>query len=428
MPIFNPLNNRRADTNIIGELDKWGGHSGRADDYHYHIAPVHLEEKVGKGNPVAYALDGYPIYGYDEPDGSKVAELDWLNGHKDAAGHYHYHYHATTTYPYLNGGFYGEVVERGGQVDPQPRAQVMRPSLTPLAGAKITGFTTPTPGSYSVQLDVRGEKRFVNYAIADDGSVTYNFVDSSGTRTETYERRQRGGGRRDGDGGQRGGPPRADAERTSERRSPNERGRVQGRGPVGQPQRGGGEDPIAQALDSNRDGQIDEAELLKAAEALRALDRNSDGQISAEELRPKRGVQDSRDQGTRDRPSGQASGPRPDDGPRQSWILVHADEIDLNKDKIISKGEIVGEATKAFADYDVNNDGKLSESELSGRGGSRSAMGGFLKGHSKEIDRNADGILTRAEAIGNAERMFGKMDANKDDKISEKEMESSRRR
>jgi hypothetical protein len=55
-------------------------------------------------------------------------------------------------------------------------------------------------------------------------------------------------------------------------------------------------------------------------------------------------------------------------------------------------------------------------------------MGGFLKGHSKEIDRNADGILTRAEAIGNAERMFGKMDANKDDKISEKEMESSRRR
>jgi hypothetical protein len=27
------------------------------------------------------------------------------------------------TFPYLNGGFYGEVIELNGQVDPQPRAQ-----------------------------------------------------------------------------------------------------------------------------------------------------------------------------------------------------------------------------------------------------------------------------------------------------------------
>ncbi|MEO1972650.1 MAG: hypothetical protein ABGX07_13895 [Pirellulaceae bacterium] len=79
------------------------------------------------------------------------------------------------------------------------------------------------------------------------------------------------------------------------------------------------------------------------------------------------------------------------------------------------------------AAIDTNNDGKLSESELNGRGGSRSAMGGFLKGHSKEIDRNGDGILTRNEAIGNAERMFAKMDRNGDDKITAKEMAASRR-
>ena len=62
---------------------------------------------------------------------------------------------------------------------------------------------------------------------------------------------------------------------------------------------------------------------------------------------------------------------------------MHADEIDLDQNKIISRDEIVGEATKAFAGYDVDDDGKLSQSELNGRGGSRSAMGGFLKGHSK---------------------------------------------
>ena len=54
-------------------------------------------------------------------------------------------------------------------------------------------------------------------------------------------------------------------------------------------------------------------------------------------------------------------------------------------------------------------------------------MGGFLKGHSKEIDRDGDGILTRTEAIGNAERMFAKMDTNGDGKITQEEMESSRR-
>jgi hypothetical protein len=38
---------------LAGELDEYGGHCGRADDYHYHIGPVHLEKIVGKGNPIS---------------------------------------------------------------------------------------------------------------------------------------------------------------------------------------------------------------------------------------------------------------------------------------------------------------------------------------------------------------------------------------
>ena len=34
IPIFNPQNNRGEVAAEIGELDKWGGHCGRADDYH----------------------------------------------------------------------------------------------------------------------------------------------------------------------------------------------------------------------------------------------------------------------------------------------------------------------------------------------------------------------------------------------------------
>jgi hypothetical protein len=82
VPIFNPIkNDGKTDTLLAGELDQWGGHCGRVDDYHYHIAPMHLEKIVGVGNPVAVALDGYPIFGYSDPDRKSPENLDWLNGH-----------------------------------------------------------------------------------------------------------------------------------------------------------------------------------------------------------------------------------------------------------------------------------------------------------------------------------------------------------
>ncbi len=205
IPIFNPLNNRGEDALAIGELDDYGGHCGRADDYHYHVAPVHLEKVVGKGKPVAYALDGYPIYGYTEPDGAPVKGLDSLGGHEDADGNYHYH--ATKAYPYLNGGFRGEVTEREGQVDPQPRAQGVREALQPLRGATIVGFEATGAASRKLTYEVSGRKGTVEYTVNDSGAATFTFTDPQGrATTETYEPRQRGpggpGGR--GPGGHRG--------------------------------------------------------------------------------------------------------------------------------------------------------------------------------------------------------------------------------
>ena len=201
IPIFNPLNNRGEDSYAIGELDEFGGHCGRADDYHYHIAPVHLEKTIGKGLPIAYALDGYPIYGYEEPDGSPVVGLDAFNGHKDMNGNYHYH--ATKKYPYLNGGFYGQVVERDGQVDPQPRAEPLRPSLPPMRDAKITDFKETKPGSYVLTYDVKGKKGMVSYTVAADGSANFSFTDTTGkTTSETYSAKRRSPG-----GGGKNGPP-----------------------------------------------------------------------------------------------------------------------------------------------------------------------------------------------------------------------------
>lgn len=237
VPIFNALNNRGDDSFAIGELDTFGGHCGRADDYHYHIAPLHLTKTVGKDKPVGYALDGYALYGLTEPDGSPPGKLDEFNGH--TTPQLGYHYHGTKTYPYLNGGFHGEVVERGGQVDPQPRANPVRPDTRPLRGAKITGFEQPKAGNYSLTYTVNGETYKINYALQTNGAYKFDYVDAQGRVTsQTYSGRGLGGGGR-GDGN--GPPPRHDDGNGPPPPRPDGEPGGQGGGPSQQGEQGGGQ-------------------------------------------------------------------------------------------------------------------------------------------------------------------------------------------
>lgn len=197
IPIFNPQNNRGEVSKEIGELDAWGGHCGRADDYHYHAAPLHLQDVLGKALPIAFAMDGYPIHGLEEPNGSIPAGLDAFNGHTTPG--LGYHYHASERYPYVNGGFHGQVIEREGQVDPQPRAEPIRPSLQPLRGARITGFSVATnDGGYTLSYVVAGGEGTVRYRQVADGRWLFRFAGPDGsTVEETYGRRLgqgRGGG------------------------------------------------------------------------------------------------------------------------------------------------------------------------------------------------------------------------------------------
>lgn len=347
VPIFNPIkNDGRTDTLLAGELDQWGGHCGRGDDYHYHIAPVHLEKVVGADQPIAYALDGYPIYGYQDEKATDFAPLDWLNGHKDAAGNYHYH--ATKTYPYLNGGFYGEVVERDGQVDPQPRAQSPRPALPPLRGAKITGFNRSEDGkTWRVEYELRGEKRSVRYVIDEGRSISFTFNDGSdGTRSETFQirpQREQGGQQR---GRQQPPPRRGSGGRRGGSRSDNNQGND--RGPMAREPRG------------------------------------------------------QKTQSTTRRP----------------WIEVHASEMDTDGNGVLTTAEVEAESEKAFAAYDPDQDGQVLLTDLAEGRPVRSAMGGFIREHREELDRDQNGSLSRDEVLQKALRMFGKADTDQDGRIT----------
>jgi hypothetical protein len=187
VPIFNALNNRGEDAFLFGELDKWGGHCGRADDYHYHVAPLHLATIVGSAKPIAYALDGFAIYGSTEPDGSTMKKLDAYNGHVGTDGVYHYH--GTTTYPYINGGMRGVIRGVvGDQVDPQPSAKPIREAGAPLQGATITNFSSPKTGQYALEYSQSGKTGLVEYVVSDS-AVAFTFTSPTGAvTTEKYTR------------------------------------------------------------------------------------------------------------------------------------------------------------------------------------------------------------------------------------------------
>jgi phosphatidylethanolamine-binding protein (PEBP) family uncharacterized protein len=363
IPIFNPQNNRGEISYEIGELDQWGGHCGRADDYHYHIAPLHLQAQAGKGMPVAYALDGYPIYGLTEPDGSSVANLDECHGHESPSG---YHYHASNQYPYVFGGFHGEVVEAGEQVDPQPRAQGVREALTALRGAKITAFESTGKDSYQLSYDVNGDKRSVSYSIKADGTFPFEFDNGSeGTADEVYTARRQGGG----GGGDR--PPGGGGPESMKGKG---KGKGQGKGgregemrrddpPPPRPGEEGGRPPRPQAaiegiLDVNGDGVVTAQEfadnaksnatkngtslaeaMAKAKEQFNTFDHNRDGKLDTPEL----------DELAGNAPAGDAPRPRGDEPPARAEM---------------KKGEDGGrggkqEAFVALPDQPRSSDGKF---------------------------------------------------------------------
>jgi len=193
IPIFNPVNASGLVSKDLGELDQFGGHSGRGDDYHYHIAPLHLEATSGT-QPIAFALDGYPIYGSKEPDGSTMEDLDDFHGHTDTDGNFHYH--GTDTYPFMFAKMRGKVTLSGSapetQIEPQPVPHAFRgdPHGINSDNLIITNLVENEAGNgytlYYTSNDLEGS---VEYSWDENDFFTFVFHDIDGTTTtETFQR------------------------------------------------------------------------------------------------------------------------------------------------------------------------------------------------------------------------------------------------
>ena len=193
IPIFNALNNRGEDSFLIGELDQWGGHCGKGDDYHYHAAPLHLSATSGL-KAIAFALDGFAVYGAKEPDGSTMKTLDESHGH--VGSNNVYHYHGTNDYPYVIGSMKGKVTldpstsAPENQIIPQAFSNPLRPALTPLNGASITAFSAPSASSYLLTYKIGTKTGSVQYSWTNANLYTFVFTDVDGKQTNaTYQRK-----------------------------------------------------------------------------------------------------------------------------------------------------------------------------------------------------------------------------------------------
>jgi len=89
-----------------GFIDDCNGHFNPAG-YHYHAIPTCITAEIDQpgqhSSLLGFAIDGFPVYGPQDTDGTEVTGLDECQGHFGPTPEFPegvYHYHLTTTFPY----------------------------------------------------------------------------------------------------------------------------------------------------------------------------------------------------------------------------------------------------------------------------------------------------------------------------------------
>ncbi|MEL7359202.1 MAG: YHYH protein [Cyanobacteria bacterium J06560_6] len=196
----------RNDTVIQGELDQCGGHSGQGEDYHYHYAPVCLMDKHNPELPIAFGLDGTPIYygeGGDEYYGrGRYTGLSYLPDEElnecnalqlPDGGFVHF---TTKTPPYVVGCHHG-AFDRALQVEPRPFEALAQRTPSPLGGSYgepvstlMTDFERNENGEYRLAFDsltTPGVTSTILYRQVSEGCWEFEYQLVEGERGQTVE-------------------------------------------------------------------------------------------------------------------------------------------------------------------------------------------------------------------------------------------------
>ncbi|MEO0768264.1 MAG: YHYH protein [Cyanobacteria bacterium J06649_4] len=160
---------QRNDTVVQGELDQCGGHAGQGEDYHYHYAPVCLMDEHNPELPIAFGLDGTPVYfgegGDDYYGRGRYSDLSYLPDEPldkcnaiqfPDGGFAHF---TTKTPPYVVGCHHGSF-DPQLQIEPRPFDELAQRTPSPLGGrygepvsTMITDFEEIEEGVYRLAFD-----------------------------------------------------------------------------------------------------------------------------------------------------------------------------------------------------------------------------------------------------------------------------------
>ncbi|MBH9575675.1 YHYH protein [Inhella proteolytica] len=189
VPIFNPCKQggcQNGDTKVLGELDVCNGHAGRADDYHYHAAPVCLmatkPASYWDTHPLGWALDGFAIYGTNNADGSPAPRDGICGGNTSPVinGPAGYSYHVTEASPYVLSCFRGtpspDLAGQSAKFSP-----MRQPPVTPFAISAMTLRTDAADGYQVLQFTSAR-----SFTTTETGSDSY--ANAPGTYRIRYQR------------------------------------------------------------------------------------------------------------------------------------------------------------------------------------------------------------------------------------------------
>lgn len=163
--------------------------------------------------------------------------------------------------------------------------------------------------------------------------------------------------------------------------------------------------------DSNNDGAVTRAEFDQARGAMfTRIDADHDGQL---------------ERGEHHRGRGEGA------GHHMGGASRHMSEADANHDGAISRDEFLARPLEMFARLDANNDGSISAQEQTAarahheemRGGRRE-RGESHREHMRAADADHDHQLSQPEFAALGDRMFERLDANRDGSITRQEAET----
>ena len=161
VPLFSPWTQAALLQHTLeaGELDVCGGHAGRGDDYHYHIAPVCLIKQLGaqkieqERSPIGIANDGYPIraLGWFTSANDITGRLDRCQGMTDANGMYFYNVASTRPWDILD-CFTGVVVPTSRDRFTTRTDSTGQQIIGAKVAMTITGFTARSFGGQTCNV------------------------------------------------------------------------------------------------------------------------------------------------------------------------------------------------------------------------------------------------------------------------------------